>query len=173
MKDPIVKNGLLLAATWIGLYLIIYLIKPSLLFSFGVSTAISLLVPIFFMRKGVLEKREENEGMISFGEAFVPGIAIFFIGSLLYFGVQAVHIAKDTNFRELGEKISYDVGKSAMTKTFNLLNIPEEDRAEAYAEFDKNPPKLSPIQILLGLLVSLVFPGSIIALIVAAVLKRT
>ncbi len=172
LEKPAVKNGLLLAAVWIVIYAAMYFINPELLFNTGISLAISLLIPIYFIRKAILEEREINEGMLSLGEGFVAGILVYFIGALLYFAVQGVHMFNDAKFKADGERISMEMAEKGMQKVFQYTNIPEEEQEKAIAELKANPPTISPAQMVIGFLVSLIFPGAIIAIIAAAALKK-
>ncbi len=62
--------------------------------------------------------------------------------------------------------------KKTMQKVFQYTNIPEEEQEKAIAELKVNPPTISPFQMVIGFLISLIFPGAIIAIIAAAALKK-
>ncbi len=64
-----------------------------------------LLIPIYFIRKAIFREREKStEGVLSLGEGFVAGILVYFIGALLYFAVQGIHMFNDEKFKADGEK---------------------------------------------------------------------
>lgn len=171
-NSTIIKNGLFLGALWIAVYLITYLINPEIVWNTAFGTIISIVIPIIFIRIAMKEEREKNEGMLSFGEAFVVGMGVFFIGSLMYSIVNSVHLSIDTEFREQGEQIAIDTAKNMSKSIFDLAGMSEEDQQKALAEIDENPPKITTTQMFIGFLGSLFF-GAIISLIAAAVLKKS
>lgn len=173
------KNGLLLGATMSVIYLIVYLIKPELNFGWLFSISLSILPPIFFIRKAILEQRQEYEGSITFGEAMTAGFPTFIIGSLIFTLVTVSIFTIDSSYKDLGNKIALDMQKEAMEKTFEIAakfnaNIPEEEKQKAFTDLENNPQDVASISLnFLGFLTSLIFPGAIISLISAAILKRT
>jgi hypothetical protein len=172
MKKSILNNALLLGGVSALIFLIIYFIKPELNFNLGIGFITSLLIPIYFIRKGILEEREENEGNITFGEGLAVAFPIYLIGSLLINLATFSVLQVDTEYKNMGEKISLDMSIKALEKTFDFMKVPEEEQVKAFEEIKLNPPKITLSTLMIGFLGSLIFPGLILCLIMAGVLKR-
>ena len=173
MNKSAIKNGLIYGGVASIIFLALYLIVPELTFNIGMSLLISLVVPILFMRSGIIGHREENEGQITFGEGLMTGMVVFFIGSLLFNLTNAVVIAVDSNYKELGETILYDKSIEAMEMTANMFNMPEDAKQAALDQLNNKPPEITMVSFFIGFLFSLILPGVLLALVMAAILKRT
>ncbi len=82
MKNPFLKNGILLAIFSIVLSMVFYLFAKQYLASFWI---IPLTVVYFlaFMAKAILDKKASNGGFVSFGEALIQSYVTGVIGALI------------------------------------------------------------------------------------------
>jgi len=171
---PKIKNGLLYAASSILIHILFYLIKPELNANIGIGLIISFLLPIFFIRKGILEDRTLNEGLISFGEAFVTGAAVLFIGIVISTVIIGLFINfMPGDYKEFLTEATLTASQNFSNSLLGMFGMSAEQIAEANEQSNSmNIDPFSAPMMGLGILSNLFFPGSVIVLITAAILKK-
>jgi len=166
MQNPAIRNGFYMGLGCVALSLIFYFISPAVMISWG--SWISYLVVVYFMYRTISEIREENGGFISLGDGFKNSWISFIIGMTLsslfsfvlinYIDPSLLDIIREEQIK-------------ALEKMGDLFNMPEEDLQKQIAVIEETNP-FNPATYILGLLVSFLFPGSLIAVIIAAIMKK-
>ena len=131
------------------------------------------MVGIFFVRKSILEDKKRREGTISFGEAFATGFGTIALGLIVYMVMTFVHIKVDRDYNDFAMETAKEQAKSAMDKVASFMKLEGEEYDKAMEEIEKQNFELGIGSFILGLLVNLVFPGAVIALLGAAIIKKT
>lgn len=169
MKNPIIKYGLYMALAFILIYTALYFINPSLIFNLIAASIISFVVPIFFMVVAVLKDREINHGSITFGEAFKTSLFTYLLGSFIgtMFFWLLINVF-DPNLHTLGIEA---MGETA-EKFIKAFGGDADDAAEVSEVFKKEINPFSFSLTMLDWLGSVLFPNGIIAVIIAAVLRK-
>ena len=123
---------------------------------------------LYFMVMAVQNARNENEGFIGLGDAFKQGWLVFVIGI-------SIHTAFTFVFYNYVDVSLLDVLKEAqvealdkMAKTFNMSEA-DLEKAKSGIE-NENPFNLK--SILIALPVSFLFPGALMAIVIAAIMKK-
>lgn len=166
MQNHALRNGLIMGLGCIALTLVFYFISPSMMISWG--SWISYAVILFFMYKTIKDIRDDNGGFISLGDGFKNSWISYIIGmtlSSLFSFVLIKYI--DTSLLD----IIREEQVKALEKMGSMFNLPEEDLQKQIEAIESTNP-FSPATFLLGILVSFIFPGSLIALIMAAIMKK-
>ena len=128
---------------------------------------VGYLITGFFMWKAATAERSDNGGGLSFGNAFKTSFIVWLIASLLSILFMYVLINFiDTSLLD----VILQTQKDAMNQMSGLLG--EEATAAAMAEIESQGASFGVGTVALGWIMGLVFPGAIIALIIAAIVKR-
>lgn len=164
MKSPFIKFGVIYGVVSIIISLIIYLIKPALFANLWLPFLL-LLIPIFFMAQAISGAKVANEGYIDFGAAFVQGLGTAFIGTVISMVFTYIlYNFIDTNLEEF-------------VKSELIVNLSGLEELVGEVQFDRSVEDIeskdmasigATIQNILG---GTLF-GAIIALIVAAIMKK-
>lgn len=173
MKKSIWENALYLGGSLIAIYLLLYFINPELIFNTGISFAMSIIVPIIFIARAIKAERSVNEGTITFGEAFAVAFPVFAIGFGLFFLMNVLHLNLDPDFKAIGERVSMESAMAMVEKMSGFMDTNEEAFDKAKSDLLANPPKITNGLMFFGFIINLVFPGAILALIQAAVMKKS
>lgn len=172
MKNTVIKNGVILGAIMAGIFLVFHFINPRLNLETMIGLTISIALPAFFMRRGALEEREKNDGIMSFGELFSVTFSIFVIGTLLHTIVSTIIMQIDPIYMQL----SHEIALESMDKYFKMMDkfteLPEEEKLKAMEEIKNNPTNIGIGTMILGYFIQLLFPGALIAAIISAVFKK-
>lgn len=166
MKNVGVKNGLLFALTAIIFGLVLYLIDKKLFLNPSLRMIMSLVFPIFFARKSIIEQRRFNEGTIDFQSALKTGFFCLLIGIVAYTIFQNLLLKFDFNLLEEQRDIAVASAENLMKKmnaSKEILSQYQDLKAEDLA------PNFRTFS--LGLARNIFF-GFIIAAITALILKR-
>ncbi|MBC7885955.1 MAG: DUF4199 domain-containing protein [Saprospiraceae bacterium] len=166
LENHPVRNGLILGVASIVFTLGLYLINPKFMLSWG--SWAGIIIMVYFMRKSVLDQKKDNKGFISLGEGFKMGWLTYILGTVIstlfsfvlinYIDPSLIEILKDIQIEAI-EQIS---------KSFNM---PEDTmQAQIEAIEDTNPFSVASLGIALP--ISFLFPGAVIAIIIASVLKK-
>ena len=161
-----VKNGLVLAAVAVIISIIIYFIDKSLFLSPAIRFFASILLPVFFMRKAVLEERAELNGYIKFSEAIQPAYLTLIIGVIGFSIFQYIIMTMDFELLEIQREIAVD----SIKKLSGFAGLTEENIAQ-FEDIKAEDLKPDLKALLLGLAKNFIL-GFILAAITAAVLKR-
>jgi len=164
MSNPFVKNGILYGITSILVTLVIWLVAKDFFASMWLSL-LMILVPIFFMVKAVREVRAENGGHIPFGSSFINGLGTIFVGAL----VGSIFTYLLYNFIDPGLE---EYIKNALVE--NLGSYEEMMGEDAFDQMIEGVEgqSFSDIGTLFKNLFFVLIPGSIISLIIAAIMKK-
>ena len=165
-KNSGVKNGIILGVASIIFAHVCYMINPRWLLT-GIAY-LSILITIYFMYRSAIEERRQNEGFLSFGDALKSTFLTFVIGSLfgaIYFYLMFNVI--DPSLNDVMREISLEQGE--MVAKFlgaeeQLANLPDE--------LENQNIQMNFSLIFMQYLVSLIFPGFILALVISAVTKK-
>lgn len=172
MKNTVVKNGVILGVIMAGLFLVFHFINPRLNLESMLGILISIALPVYFMRRGALEERAKNDGVMSFGELFSVTFPIFVIGTLIHSIVSIIIMQMDPIYMQLSTEIALE----SIDKVFDLMGrfteVSEDDKLKAIEEIKNNPPKMGIGTMILGYFIQLLFPGAVISAIISAVFKK-
>lgn len=166
MQQHFVRSGALLGAATIVFNLIIYLISPKFLVSWG--SWAGLVITIYFMSKAVKDTRNDLRGFISLSDAFKASWLTYVLGAFL----TTVFMFILTNNIDPG---LVDVVKQTQIEAIEevavFFNIPESQMEEQISMIeDTNPFGLATVALSLPL--SFLFPGAVFAIIMAAIMKK-
>ena len=167
-----VKNGLMMAATLIAIYFIAYFVSPTLNFNFMFATLLPIVAGIFFVRKAIISERTATEGVISFGEAFTTGFTAIAIGLTLFNLVNFIHLKLDPVYYDLLIQSAKDQAVAMFDFIAELFNIKGEDFDKGLEEIQNQDFNIGTGGFILSILGSLIWPGAVIAVIMAAVIKK-
>ncbi len=166
MKNVGVKNGLIFALTAIIFGLVLYLIDKKLFLNPSLRMIMTIVFPIFFARKSILDQRRINEGIIEFQPALKTGFFCLLIGIIAYTVFQNLLLKFDFNLLEEQRDIAVSSAENLMKKMnaskeilSQYQDLTAEDLAPTFRSFS------------LGLARNIFF-GFIIAAISALILKR-
>ena len=166
MQNHFVKYGLMMGVAAIIFSLMLYLANPSFLVTWG--SWAGLVITIYFMIKSVNDTKRDNKGFLSLGEAFKAGWLAYVLGSFIssvfmyilvnFFDPTLIDVIRQTQIE-------------AMQKVGETLNFPPEQLKEQISMIeDTNPFGLA--QIALSIPISFLFPGAVIAIIIAAIVRK-
>jgi len=161
-----VKNGLLYGIISIIFSHVCYMIDPKMMVN-GVAF-FGFLIPIYFMYRSAVEERGKNEGLLSFGEGIKVTFLTFVIGSLL--GTIYTYLmfnVFDTGMHDVMREVSYDNAE------FFAKLLGNEDQLDLmHDQIDSQNIQMTFSVLFFNYLVSLIFPGFILALIISAITKK-
>ncbi|WP_235299131.1 DUF4199 domain-containing protein [Portibacter marinus] len=174
MTEP-VKYGLYYFAVSAGITLLLYLVNTNLIFNPTLSLLMSFGLPILFIILSIKADRADEPGY-SMAEGIKAGMITFAIGTLL--GALFTYILANVIDPTLGEKaieFTREVAVKTAETMGGLLGADEAEKAKMVEEVGKQelPNPFSMTQLGLGWVISLIFPGLIISLIAAAILKKS
>ncbi len=165
MKNSGILNGILAGVVAIILTLVFYFVDKSIVVSWGGWTVI--LIYIFFMYKAGKEARDQNGGFISFGNVLLPIFLTYGIGTLLASIFSYVlYNYIDSSLLD----IQLDKAIEAMDKMRGFMG--DEAADTAIEQLEEDGISFGPGKVFLGWLWGLFLPGIIIALIMAAIMKK-
>jgi hypothetical protein len=165
-KNSGVKNGLLLGVVSIIFSHISYMINPKWLIT-GIAY-FGFIIVIYFMYRSAAQERKANEGLLSFGEALKSTFLTYVIGTL----ISAVYLylmfnVIDLSLNDVMREVQIDQGE--MVAKF----LGAEDQMENLAdELDKQNLQMDLMMVINQYLIGLIFPGFILALVIAAITKK-
>lgn len=166
MQNHFVRFGLMIGVASILLNILLYVYDPILLL--GAGSWIGLIICIYFMVKSVSVTRSENGGFLSLSESFKSSWLAYVLGSF----ISSIFMFILVNYIDpsLIESIR-DAQIDALKQTSQLFNYSENQLEELISAIkDTNPFGLA--QIAVTIPVSFLFPGAILAIIIAAIMKR-
>jgi len=168
MNNSGIKNGLFFGALAVGLYLIVYLINSRLLFSAGFGPIISIVIPVIFMVIAARTTRQNQGGIMTFGESLSCTFLTYVIGTFIYaiFSFLMSNIV-DPSLLEIGKEVQIE----AIDKVSGMLSM-SEDQLDMMKEAVEEGANSGIGTILMGWAFSLIIPGFIIAAIISAIMKK-
>lgn len=165
MDKPSVKYGVYLGLAVIILTLIFYFVSAHFMLSWG--SWVSYVVMITMMVMAVKEQRALDDGFASLGTAFKTSWLTFVIGSTIaslfsyvlikYIDPSLMETMKDIQMEAL-EKMSGFLGEDGLEKAQEAIESQED--------------VLTPVTYIFGIVFSYIFPGALLAIIIAAIMKN-
>ncbi len=163
LENPSIKNGIIAGLITSGIVLVFYLINARMVFS--VAGWVSTIVFIYFMVQSVKADKAELE-FTSFGDALKPAFLTYVVGNLLYiifYFVLLNYIAPDLL------DIQKEIAMETIEKIGGLMG--EDALEEALDEVDARTSEFGLSTALWSYAWGLIFPGFIIAAIIALIMK--
>ena len=134
--------------------------------AFGVLT--SLVIPIVFIVLAIRATRADQGGIISFGEALSPGFLTYVVGSFIIAMFTFVMTQMiDPSLLDIQKEVTIEM----IEKSFTAIGAPE-DQLEEMTEMIRDQETGGFGSTLMGWAVSLIWPGFVLSLIVAAIMKK-
>jgi len=166
MQNHFLRFGLLFGLISIGLILVFYFLEPSLIFSalFGL---ISTIFIIILMRQSVHNKRTDQNGNITFKDAFRESWLTYVVAVTI---VTLFSFILTSYIDETLHDVSIEAKKEALITSANFLKLPEE-RLEAQLIKIENEEPNSLGKTIFNLFINFIF-GAFISLIIAFFLKK-
>ncbi|KXK38195.1 MAG: DUF4199 domain-containing protein [Saprospiraceae bacterium] len=166
MDNPSVKYGLMAGFVQIAVLLILYFIDSVFLLTYG--SVFEYVVFIYFMVKAINFIKLRNENYISFPLAFRTGwltyiLAISITSVFTYILLNHIDVS-------LGDQLK-QLQLEAFEKTADLFKLSEEEKARQLDYIENNNPN-DIKSLAYSLPVSFLFPGAVIAVIVALFKKK-
>ena len=165
----------MMAGIIVGFYFVLHLVEPTLNYKVSASFMIGIfhiLAGIFFVRKAILDQKAANDGAISFGEAFATGFGTIAIALSLFHTIKFLHLMIDPHFYETITQYTKEQAIEMITSVTETFNMKGDDFDKAMAEVDKQNFDIGIGTYILGLLSGLVWPGAVLSVIMAAVIKK-
>lgn len=167
------KFGLFYGIASIAVALIQAYIFPNSLVS-GISTIVSLAVPIIFMWLAGKATRDDNDGLLSFGEAMSPTFLTYLIGSLisvLFMFILYNFISPDLLLAqaEMAADMAVNMAEKIGGMAGETMSAEQLDEMRQQALTDGST--FSFAKAMITWLMGLIF-GLILALIISAIIKR-
>lgn len=173
MKNDTVKFGLMYGGATILIMLIVYLTDPKSIVSIAHwSTVLGFVVAIGLMYLAAKKARDNKGVFIPFGEALLPSLGTFAIGSLmgiLFMYLLANHL--DPNLQPILEEGAKEMQESM----FETMGFTEEQKLQAMEEAERQQAGQDQFSLgtsLLGWLINLFIMGLPISAIIAAIVKK-
>ncbi|MBK9254828.1 MAG: DUF4199 domain-containing protein [Saprospiraceae bacterium] len=166
MENHSIRNGLMYGFVAIAISLLFYFISPEILTSY--SSWLTTIIGIYFMVMAVKGFKEDTEGYIGVGEAFKAAWLTFMVGTIIStIFTYVLYNIIDSSLLDLMREAQLD----AIDKMAAMLNMDQSaiDSAKEGIE-DSNPFDLKAVFIALP--VAFLFPGAVIAIIIAAIMKK-
>lgn len=169
MRNQAARYGIMFGGALVAIKLIMYIINARLLFQYGPTFLIGLIVPLAFMYLSIKATREEQEGFISFGEAVKSSFLTYMTGTLISIFFQFIlYNFIDSSLIELSHEVAMDTVSGMMDQ----LGGQEEMLEEIEAQLEEVPKTFTFGQAMLQFMTYLIIPGIIYALIMSAVMKN-
>ena len=173
MKNDTVKFGLLYGIISILILLALYFIDPKSLMDISLwRTILGFAIMGGLMYLAAKKARDKKGGFIPFGEALVPGIMTYIIGSLMgvvfmYFLINHIDVSLlpilEEGAREMQEGM------------FDMMGFTEEQKLQAMEEAERQQAGQNPFglgTLLIGWVTNVFIMGLPIAAIIAAIVKK-
>lgn len=165
MGNPAVKNGILMGVASIVVTMLLYFVDKRSMISYG--SWIGYVIIAYFMYAAAAGTKSANGGNLTFGEGLVSSMTALAIGMLIssIFAYLLYNVI-DPSLLDTMKEIQVEM----IDKMAGFMG---EDAAEqAKDAMEDNPPSFGIGTVAIGYVVSLIFPGLVIALIVSAVTKK-
>lgn len=165
-KNPGVKNGLFLAVAYIIFTQVCYFIDPKSIFNFY--QYIGFFITVFFVYRSAIDEKQLNEGVLTFSDALKVTFLCYAIGNVIWSIYYYLLInVFDPSLNDVAREVSLELAEgmlSAMGTEDQIDNLSDQ--------LDEQNLTMSFPMIFMNYLVSLIFPGFVLALIVSAITKN-
>ncbi|MEJ6613139.1 MAG: DUF4199 domain-containing protein [Saprospiraceae bacterium] len=165
MENVKIKNGLILGVALVIISLVLYLIDPRVYLTW--ETWIGFAAVIYIMYKTAVAVREQKDGVLSFGSAFVAVFVPMAIGLLI--SSLFSYVLQNYLAPELGD-ITKEMAIETIEKISGMFGGDVGD--EMMEEIENQDYSLTMGKVFLGWMFSVVI-GCVPALIVAALTKKS
>ena len=173
MKNTAVKYGLIIGCVSVGILMMKYFIDPKQIFSFlSIWSLLGVVFTLVLLFLAAKTARDQNGGVISFGEAFKTSFIAYLISAVLSaLTLQILMYVIDTGLQE----IAMDAQLGITESTMRWMGASEADILEAIEEAEENMETIdiNPIgQFFIGILNAVLFFGLPISAIIGLIVKR-
>lgn len=165
-KNPGVRNGLFLAIAYIVFTHISYLINPKSIFNFF--QYLAFFITVFFVYRSAVEEKRRNEGMITFSEALKVTFLTYAIGGVIWaiYYYLLINVI-DPSLNDVAREVTLELTEGMV----DMMGA--EDQLDGLEDqLDEQNMTMTFPLIFMNYLVSLIFPGFILALIISAIIKN-
>jgi len=173
MKNDTIKFGLFYGLASILILGLVTLIEPKAMMKFAHwSTFLGFAVAIGLMYFAAKKARDKKGGFIPFGEALVPTLGTFAIGSLI--GILFMYVLINHINPEL-IPILEEGTKEMQEGMFDMMGLSEEQKLIAMEEAERQQAGQNPFGVgalLIGWITNVFFMGLPIGAIIAAIVKK-
>lgn len=170
MKNDAVKLGLLYGLITIGLALLSYYVMPESIASFtSIPSILNWIFMIGFLYMASKRARDAKGGYIAFGEALVPPMVTYGIGTLIsgVFSYLMINFIDPSLLDTIQEAV-----KNMSEGMWDTMGLTEDQKLEAAEKMEEQQAgQFGLAQTALGWLMGLIL-GLIISAIVAAIVKK-
>ncbi|NND34565.1 MAG: DUF4199 domain-containing protein [Saprospiraceae bacterium] len=163
LENPAVKNGIIAGLATAGLILFFYLFNPRWVFS--VASILTTILFIVFMVRSVKEEKSGLEFM-AFNDALKPAFVTYVVANLIY--IIFYYVLLNFIAPELVE-MQREIAIETIEKMSGLIG--EEGTEAALDQMDQQSFEFSLKSAALAFAWGLIFPGFIVSLIIAAIMK--
>lgn len=182
MNQFSIRYGLIAGVVLALINVVFFFIDPTWLFQAGINSIVGIVTYSFFMIKAIKDTRSSENGLISFGEAFLAGLITFLIASFIstismFTIVKASPAVQQAELDYTLETTDSMVGmfdkfldEDEVAKIKEEMESEKEKIIEDFEENGANSGKIG--MVLLGWLFNL-FMGAILSLILAAIFKKS
>ncbi|GLR16673.1 DUF4199 domain-containing protein [Portibacter lacus] len=171
---PPVKYGLFFFLVSSGITLVQFLVAKESMFSPVLGMVLSIGLSILFIVLSIRADRD-NEPGYTMAEGIKAGMITYGIGTLLSMAFMYV-LANfiDPSLGDTAIELSKEIAAKTAETVANFGGLDEAQKAEMLSEMENQeiPNPFSIVQLGIGWVVSLIFPGLIISLIAAAIMKK-
>lgn len=167
LENPAVKNGIIAGILSVVLILLVYLVKSSLLASggFAISTLTTALF-VYLMYLSTKAEKDATSEHFSFNDAVKPAFVCYVVGNVIYYAFYFVFL----NY--IAPEVLQMQQEMAIEMVDKLSGITGEEAAEqAVRDLEAKGVGFGLGQAAIGFLFSLIFPGFVVAAIIAATLR--
>ncbi|GEM_PF-4963859 len=175
MKNDTIKFGLMYAAASSLVILLTYFVDPKAISRFmHWSTALHFAAMLGLMYMAAKTAKEKKGGFIPFGEALVPSLGTFAIGSLL--GGMGLFFYLLVNYFDPSLQPIMEEGAKEMSESMlDAMGLSEEQKLQQMEIMEEQQSGMSPFglkTLILGWLMNLFVMGLPISAIIAAIIKK-
>ncbi len=166
MQNHFVKYGLVMGVASIIFSMILYLSNPAFLMTWG--SWAGMIITVYFMVKSVSDTKNDSGGFLTLSDSFKAAWLTFVLGSF----ISSVFLFVLVNFVDPSLiEVIRNTQIEALQKIGELVSISPDKLEEQISVIkDTNPFGLA--QIALSIPISFLFPGAVIAIIIAAILRK-
>lgn len=166
-----IKYGLIAAFLMSAYSLILFLIGSDLRFNTTVAYTLSIIVPILFLVLAVKAERSDQEGLISFGEAFKTSFLTYMLYTII---VTAVGFFVMGMWSEADWTKMLDIQRNTTSSMLSAVGMDQVQIDQALEEvtIESVKEQLSGVGALMMGILGSAFVGLILSLIISAIMKK-
>jgi hypothetical protein len=167
MQNHSVKNGFFMGLASVVFTQGLYFVNPKSMLTWG--SYAGFLITLYYMIKAVRDTRTDNKGVLTISEGFRAGWLAYVLGAFIssvYMYILVNHV--DSTLITTLKEIQIEAIETAGT----FFKLPEDQLQEQISVIeDTNPFGLA--QVALAIPFSFIFPGALIAIVIAAIMKKS